>query len=133
MKKIETELAIKPFDLTKALAGEPCGKRNGKEKVHSISYLKGTDLTYPVHVVFESELDLVHEYTMKGEFCQSEQGDNDLIMLTPKKIIHIAIIRLFSGSYETMNRLFESEEEAQEFCDKEQIRLVRTVPIEVPE
>lgn len=136
MKNIETTLKKIPFDLEKALAGEPCGTRDGKRRVHAISALKKVTLTYCVHVVFEDELDESHEYTLNGQEYTDEESDNDILMWLPSKKLYFAVAVETTDSFEhyhTLSRLFESENGAREYCKQNKMKFLRALEIEVPE
>lgn len=85
---------MKPFDLERALAGDPVVTRGGK-KVLELHYFKNIKLNYPLVAVVE-EQELLMAYTEKGIYVgykDNIESENDLFMAPKTKKLWIAVCK----------------------------------------
>lgn len=73
---------MKPFDLEKALAGEPVITRDGK-KATEVVFLKTADDLYVVIAVVDGK---VLSYTKDGKYWASKSADQNDLFMAPKKV-----------------------------------------------
>jgi hypothetical protein len=78
---------LKPFDLTKALAGEPVITRSGKE-VTDLHLFNIREDYRPLYGVVDKE---VESFTKQGEYLDGEESELDLFMApeTVKYYVHV--------------------------------------------
>lgn len=73
---------LKPFDLERALAGEPVISRNGR-KITEIFHFKTAQANYSVRVVMDG---ILYDLTVNGNFDFSgKESENDLFMAPVKR------------------------------------------------
>lgn len=104
---------MKPFDLKRALAGDPVVTRLGIP-VEKLTYF-GVDILYPVYGVFNNRLSV---WTKEGKFISPDQGildhENDIFMASIGKYIWINIWEKANGAY-----LFTTNHNREDLADKE--------------
>jgi len=97
---------LKPFDLEKALAGEPVVTRNGLKVIEINCFQQKTD--YPVRALFESGS--TNAYTKNGKvYLEGDDNNYDLFMAPKTKTMWYCVFKDRSGVINTSS-LYESEE-----------------------
>lgn len=100
---------MKPFDLEKALAGEPVVTREGK-KVEELVCFKA-NILYPVKALIDRCL---VEYTKEGKFYTGDKPScKDLLMAPTQKEGWVNVYKDKSGTYAGQN-IYDTEQEARE-------------------
>jgi hypothetical protein len=96
-QSVEGEL-VRPFDLEKALAGEPVVTRSGK-KVTQLTHFKYRDLSqapYPLYGVIESLT--LNYWTFEGKAAyRSCESNDDLFMASTKQTAVVEVWRYKNG------------------------------------
>lgn len=119
---------LKPFNLEKALAGDPVITRNCR-KVLQISYFSDAQDQYKLMVLVEGR-DCPISFYPTGKFYSSKEDDFDLFM-APKKIKgYIAILHLKNvGCYST-SLFYENKEILNAVLEGTKIQQIVEVEIE---
>lgn len=103
----------KPFDIEKALAGAPFGRKSGKVPTQWF-YFDKSDETYPVFCVFDGVIII---FTSGGREFKDYECDDDLVMLPIKKTWWFAswkdmsddgILNITLCAYDSKERLLAS-------------------------
>jgi hypothetical protein len=84
---------MKPFDLQKALAGEPVVTREGK-KVSEFYQFKTIDSQFDLFGIINGVL---HGFDKYGRYMAIEQSEYDLFMEEPERWVNV----YWSGVYQT--------------------------------
>jgi hypothetical protein len=118
---------MKPFDLEKALAGEPVVTRDG-QKIIDIHYFKYVKTKFPLVVHIENNSSVDH-YTIKGKWTEDfENEELDLFMYEP--LIEMWVNLYQSGNEISIGALYKTEELAkQEVYIKDGITYIKTIKI----
>lgn len=114
---------MKPFDLEKALAGDPVVTRDGK-KVTEIIHLKTVPPSRSIIFVFDGR---AHETGEDGRFYfgMNTESVNDLFM-APKIVKKEGWINIYKDSY-TGTTIYPSKLEADFFQDQERVACIKIV------
>ena len=105
---------MKPFDLQKALAGEPVVTRDG-HKVIDIHYFEKVTGPYSIAAYVEGD-DEFQMFTKKGNFqSRGETHFFDLFMDEPTKWVNIYYNEHLN--HVTTGAIYETEEEAQKHSE----------------
>ena len=103
---------MKPFNLDKALAGEPVVTRDG-QKIIEIHYFKYVKTKFPLVVHIENNSSVDH-YTINGKWTEDFENENlDLFMAEPETWINVFYNPTQDIVWLGVNR-YKTEEEAQE-------------------
>lgn len=94
---------MKPFDLEKALAGEPVVTRDGRE-VTQVTKFDLIDDVYMIHAVIYGDLE---SFTLNGEYSKGKESELDLFM-APKKLSG------FINVYADSANIYKTKDEADE-------------------
>ena len=98
---------LKPFDLEKALAGEPVVTRNGFKVIEINCFEQNTD--YPVRVLFENGG--TNTYTKNGKvYTGNNDNGFDLFMAPKTKTMWYCVYETVDGTI-TTSGLYDSEKE----------------------
>jgi hypothetical protein len=98
---------MKPFDLVRALAGEPVVTRNGK-KVDELHYFETARGEHPLIVGFDGQL---WGYTVKGTRTYPSESPYDLFMAPKKRTVWVNIWNI-QGRRELTGYVHDSQERA---------------------
>ncbi len=118
---------LKPFNLERALAGDPVVTRDGRP----VTQIAKFDIKHPYPVVITIGGDISH-YTIDGRFFEGSESCGDLFMAQKQVTKWINLIRgkvteqvRFDSCY-----LYDSEEAArQEIQNHKYFHLIRTISI----
>ena len=80
----ENKLNLKPFDIQKARAGKPVCTRDGA-KARIICFDAKSDAPIIALITTDDGTEIAFDYLSDGTFFNSENPDNDLMMLSEKK------------------------------------------------
>jgi hypothetical protein len=97
---------MKPFDLKKALAGEPVVTRDGKEvtRLHKFD----CEDQYPLYAVVD---EMIKRFTIDGNYIEEGINRYDLFMDEPTKWVNIYFNS--HSNHVTTGAVYETEEEAK--------------------
>jgi hypothetical protein len=102
---------MKPFDLEKALAGEPVVTRDG-QKIIEIHYFKYVKTKFPLVVHIENNSSVDH-YTIKGKWTDDFVNEElDLFMDELEKWVNVYHSKVREEAW--CSRFYQSENEAKE-------------------
>lgn len=129
---------MKPFNLERALAGDPVGYRDGSEIVTEI--LKSKSAGKPVIAVVKGSIRGYYSNGSRMDPVASTHRNNDLVMLPVKKTYYQNIVRrkikLFKGSAEIYGgALYPTEAEADQSLHRlpANLEYIQTIKIEIEE
>ena len=107
----ETTNNMKPFNLQKALAGEPVVTRDG-QKIIEIHYFKYVKTKFPLVVHIENNSSVDH-YTINGKWTEDfENEELDLFMAEPEAWINVYYSKIQDKIWNSVK--YNSEKEAKE-------------------
>jgi hypothetical protein len=102
---------MKPFNLQKALAGEPVVTRDG-QKIIEIHYFKYVKTKFPLVVHIENNSSVDH-YTINGKWTEDfENEELDLFMAEPEAWINVYYSKIQDKIWNSVK--YNSEKEAKE-------------------
>jgi hypothetical protein len=111
---------MKPFNLTKALAGSPVATRDGRKVVEITSL--NTPVKYPVIAVIEGEKYATTLTTYGNYKCDGSESDCDLFMSSEKKE---AWINIYSGQRYGTYVWHKTKEDAEKVNGHNRVATVR--------
>lgn len=102
---------MKPFDLQKALQGDPVVMRDGR-KVLEILAFKTPGVTNPVRAVTAGGG--VFQFSPEGNYYMAEQSSNDLFMAPKVRTVYVNLFTTPGVNYQisTMAASFDSHDRA---------------------
>jgi len=107
----ETTNTMKPFNLEKALAGEPVVTRDGR-KIIDLYHFKDVKTKFSLVVLIENNSSVDH-YTTKGTWTEDfENQELDLFMAEPETWINVYYSKVQDKIWNSVK--YNSEEEAKE-------------------
>ena len=115
---------MEPFDLERALAGEPVVTRDGRE-VTEIYFFKTFEGTYPLVGIIDGEK---CSYTTKGKNYSSKNSDFDLFM-KPKVVEGWFNVYQDNEYGLIMSSSYPSEKEAKEKMINRHFEYIKTIKI----
>ena len=120
---------MKPFNLERALAGDPVGTRDGARKVVQIFHADKAICTERLFTVFDNGA--ICMYFEDGKVGIAE-NDRDLVMLPKTRTYWYAICRSkgAAGTYRYATALFEDKEELLKIIDANKIISILSIDIE---
>ena len=123
---------MKPFNLERALAGEPVGTRDGTRKVVQIFHADKANCAERIFTVFDNGA--ICMYFEDGKVGIAE-NHRDLVMLPKTKTYWYAICRRKgdTGTYYSTTPLFEDKEELLKSIDGNKIIRILFIDIEEDE
>lgn len=121
---------MKPFDLERALAGDPVVTRDGRE-IGEIYWFRNPEIRSPVFAEIKTYND-VYRYSKDGKFATYETA-NDLFMAPKITSRWINIYKGMSGIIYSGSKLHESQELAINHAKMECPYLVTTIFVEIEE
>ena len=105
----ENKLNLKPFDIQKAREGKPvCTKDGAKARI--ICFDAKSDAPIIALITTDDGTEITFDYLSDGTFFNSENPDNDLMMLAEKKEGWIIKPKDY--------QVYQSKEDAEEVCNK---------------
>lgn len=114
LEKNMNKLKLKPFSLEAAKAGKPVCTRDGA-KARIICFDAKSDAPIIALITTDDGTEIAFDYLSDGTFFNSENPDNDLMMLSEKKE---GWVNVYSSKYSdkphTGNKIFDSKKEALE-------------------
>ena len=124
----ENKLNLKPFDIQKAREGKPVCTRNGA-KARIICFDAKSDAPIIALITTDDGTEITFDYLSDGTFFNSENPDNDLMMLPEKKEGWVNIVRGSNGSPHMEREIFQLKEEAKNTIKAISDNLIDTVKI----
>ena len=121
----ENKLNLKPFDIQKAREGKPVCTRNGA-KARIICFDAKSDAPIIALITTDDGTEIAFDYLPDGTFFNSENPDNDLMMLPEKKE---GWMNIYSNGYnhKVGALIYNSKEEA---LNNKESNAIDTVKIE---
>ena len=107
----ENKLNLKPFDIQKAREGKPVCTRDGA-KARIICFDAKSDAPIIALITTDDGTEIAFDYLSDGTFFNSENPDNDLMMLPEKKEGWINIIKTEDGVYCCKGELYSDYNDA---------------------
>lgn len=123
---------MKPFDLEKALAGEPVVTRDGRKVQqfkHFHSLTDRANRTECIGAVLDGS---VREWNLKGEYRSNYLEDTskyDLFMAPKQRTAWVNVYKQESGSLIAAAVPYTSEQAAKDAAAKSTMRLVQILPV----
>ena len=121
----ENKLNLKPFDLEAAKAGKPVCTRAG-QKARIICFDVKSETPIVALITTDDDTELAFDYLLDGTFANSENPDNDLMMLPEKKEGYVNVYKN-NSEYSTGLNLHPTKETA---CEVKGTGYITTVRIE---
>lgn len=108
---------MKPFDLQKALQGDPVVMRDGR-KVLELLVFKTSSVTNPVRAVIAGGG--VLQFGADGRYYQIEQSNNDLFMAPKVRTVYVNLFTCagVTKPMSTMAASFDTVAEAESHAEK---------------
>ena len=101
---------MKPFDLEKALAGEPVVSKEGR-KVIQLHYFPNIKSNFKVMVQLENAFG-VDTFTIHGKYSDGISSQLDLVMAEPERWVNVYYSKAQDNVW--ASQFYESESEAKE-------------------
>jgi len=101
---------MKPFDLEKALAGEPVVSKEGR-KVIQLHYFPNLGSNFKVIAQLEHGFSF-DTFTIHGKYSDDESSQLDLIMAEPERWVNVYYSKAQDNVW--ASQFYESESEAKE-------------------
>ena len=105
----ENKLNLKPFDIQKAREGKPVCTRDGA-KARIICFDAKSDAPIIALITTDDGTEITFDYLSDGTFFNSENPDNDLMMLPEKKEGWVNIYKSDNGTYYTGAIFYEKND-----------------------
>ncbi len=130
---------MKPFDLEKALAGEPVITRDGKQIKEIIRFNNITDNELPkIYALIDDgtniDNELVESFHDCGTWLLGTDSDHDLFMAQKTKKLYINLYRYPDGITVTDHHPYDTHDEALHFAENHRPEhFLKVIEVEIEE
>lgn len=100
---------LKPFNLERALAGDPVVTRDGRKIIEIIKF--NSDINHPIFALVENRINAEWR-TLEGKYWDNQESESDLFMIPIKKTYWINIYKNEYGIRLYHDTFFNSKEDA---------------------